>query len=76
MSQSFWIAIVAFSTTFIVNAVLSLATPRTKTDEDLRGLVYSLTPKQISSSDPWIARPAVLGTFVMIAVIILSIFFW
>jgi len=76
MSQGFWVAIVAFSTTFIVNAILSFATQRTKSDADLRGLVYSLTEKQRGHEDHWLLRPAVLGTIVMIAVIILNIIFW
>jgi SSS family solute:Na+ symporter len=76
MSQGFWVAIVAFSTTFVVNAVVSLLTKRTKTDDELRGLVYSLTEKQNSDNDPWILRPAVLGTIVMIAVVILNYIFW
>ena len=76
MSQNFWIAIVAFSVTFVVNAVLSMVTPRTKTDEELRGLVYSLTPKHRDENEPWILRPSVLGSIVMIAVIALNIYFW
>jgi SSS family solute:Na+ symporter len=76
MSQNFWIAIVAFSTTFVVNAVLSLVTPRTKTDDELRGLVYSLTPKHVDENEHWILRPAVLGSIVMIAVIALNLIFW
>jgi SSS family solute:Na+ symporter len=76
MSQGFWVAIVAFSTTFVVNALVSLLTKRTKTDDELRGLVYSLTEKQNSDNDPWILRPAVMGTIVMIAVIILNYIFW
>ena len=76
MSQNFWIAIVAFSTTFVVNAVLSLLTKRTKTDAELAGLVYSLTPKQYDEGEPWILRPAVLGSFVMVAVLILNYIFW
>lgn len=76
MSQGFWVAIVAFSTTFVVNAVVSLLTKRTKTDDELRGLVYSLTEKQNSDNDPWILRPAVMGTIVMIAVVILNYIFW
>jgi solute:Na+ symporter, SSS family len=76
MSQGFWVAIVAFSTTFVVNAAVSLLTKRTKTDDELRGLVYSLTEKQNSDNDPWILRPAVMGTIVMIAVIILNYIFW
>lgn len=76
MSQNFWIAIVAFSVTFVVNAVLSLLTKRTKSDEELRGLVYSLTPKHRDENEPWILRPAVLGSMVMICVIILNFIFW
>ena len=76
MSQAFSVAIVAFSVTFIVNAALSLATKRDKTDEELRGLVYSLTPKQLSEGDAWIMRPAVLGVIVLVASIILNIIFW
>jgi SSS family solute:Na+ symporter len=76
MSQNFWIAIVAFSVTFVVNAVLSMVTPRTKTDDELRGLVYSLTPKHRDENEPWILRPAVLGSIVMIAVIVLNLIFW
>ncbi|MCW1923970.1 sodium:solute symporter family protein [Luteolibacter arcticus] len=76
MSQNFWIAIVAFSVTFVVNAVLSLVTPRTKSDEELRGLVYSLTPKYRDEKELWILRPAVLGSFVMVAVIVLNFIFW
>lgn len=76
MSQGFWVASVAFSTTFIVNIVLSLMTKRTKTDEELKGLVYSLTPKYREENEVWILRPAVLGTIVFVASIILNIIFW
>ncbi len=76
LSQSFMVAIVAFSVTFIINAGLSFTSARNKTDEELAGLVYSLTPKQLSGHEVWIMRPAVLGTIVMIAVIALNIIFW
>lgn len=76
LSQSFMVAIVAFSVTFIINAGLSLTSGRNKTDEELAGLVYSLTPKQLSGHEAWIMRPAVLGTIVMIAAIALNIIFW
>jgi SSS family solute:Na+ symporter len=76
MSQSFMVAIVAFSVTFVVNAGLSLTSARNKSDEELAGLVYSLTPKQLSGHEAWIMRPAVLGTIVMIAAIILNYIFW
>ncbi len=35
----------AFTACFVLTLVISLATKRTKTDEELKGLVYSLTPK-------------------------------
>ncbi|RYD34303.1 MAG: hypothetical protein EOP85_19950 [Verrucomicrobiaceae bacterium] len=76
MSQTFWVAIVAFSVTFIVNAGLSLASKRDKTDEELKGLVYSLTPKFREEGEAWILRPAVLGSIVFICAIILNIIFW
>jgi SSS family solute:Na+ symporter len=76
LSQSFMVAIVAFSVTFIINAGLSFASGRNKTDEELAGLVYSLTPQQRSGQEAWIMRPSVLGTIVMIAAIALNIIFW
>jgi SSS family solute:Na+ symporter len=76
LSQTFWVAIVAFCVTFGVNLVLSLATQRNKSDEELRGLVYSLTEKPKTDHEPWIVRPAVLGTIVLIAAIILNAIFW
>ncbi|MES2996368.1 MAG: sodium:solute symporter family protein [Verrucomicrobiota bacterium] len=76
MSQAFLLAIVAFSVTFIVHAVLSLATSRKKSDEELTGLVYSLTPKYREEGGSWIARPAVCGSLVILAAIILNIIFW
>jgi SSS family solute:Na+ symporter len=76
MSQGFWVAIVAFSTTFVVNFIISMLTKRTKSDAELAGLVYSLTPKQRDENEPWILRPVVLGSIVMVAVIALNIIFW
>ena len=45
MAQNFWLASFAFTVCFVLTLVISLATRRTKTDEELKGLVYSLTPK-------------------------------
>lgn len=45
MAQSFWMAIFAFAGCFAGTTVISLATARTRTDEELRGLVYSLTER-------------------------------
>ena len=56
--------------------MISLATPRTKTDAELTGLVYSLTPKPKSEDEPWFKRPAVLGALVMGATVVLNLIFW
>jgi len=76
MSQSFYVAGVAFTATFLTNVVLSLTAPREKTDTQLTGLVYSLTPKQVEDSGPWYSRPAVFGALIIIAVTALNFYFW
>ena len=45
--------------------MISLATSRTKTDEQLKGLVYSLTPKIVDHDQPVWQRPAVVGTVLL-----------
>jgi len=76
MAQNFWIAIIAFSIALIATIVISLATKRTKTDEQLKGLVYQLTPKTIDDSKHWYQRPGFLAWVVGIVAIILSILYW
>ena len=44
LAQTFWTAIVAWVTCFVVTIVVSLLT-RARDPEELRGLVYSMTPK-------------------------------
>ena len=57
MAQNFWLAIFAFGACFLVTVFLSLATRRTKTDEQLKGLVYSLTPKIVDDEHPLVSAP-------------------
>lgn len=76
MAQNFNIAIFAFSVALIVTLVISYLTKRTKTDDDLKGLVYQLTPKTVDDSKNWYQRPNVLAWIVGIIAIILSIIFW
>ena len=45
MAQSFWTAIFACSTSTLVTVVVSFLTTQKKSDQELTGLVYSLTPK-------------------------------
>ena len=72
MAQNFWLAIFAFLVCFSLTAGISLATARTKSDDDLRGLVYSLTPKIRDEGTPWYQRPAVLGTVLIAACVVLN----
>jgi len=76
LAQAFWAACVAFVTTFSVNLLFSLTAPRERNDEQLKGLVYSLTPKQIEDSGPWYGRPLVLGVLILIAALVLNLIFW
>ena len=76
MAQNFWAAIYAWSTCFIVTIVVSLITSKNKTDDELRGLVYSLTPRIKEHGLVWYKQPAVLGIIVLIAAIALNIIFW
>jgi SSS family solute:Na+ symporter len=76
MAQNFWLASFAFMVCFVLTAGISLATSRTKTDEQLKGLVYSLTPKIKDHEQHFLQRPAVLGIILLIACVILNIIFW
>ncbi|MEI8371788.1 MAG: sodium:solute symporter family protein [Planctomycetota bacterium] len=76
MAQNFWLASFAFISCFVLTLGISLVTQRTKNDEDLKGLVYSLTPKLQDQGGPWILRPAVLGTILLVACAALNYIFW
>ena len=64
MAQTFWTAIVAFSTCAVVSVVVSLAT-RPRPDDELRGLVYALTPRPSDAAVAWYNRPAVMAAAVL-----------
>jgi len=76
MAQNFWLAAFAFIACFIFTAGLSVLTARTKSDADLKGLVYSLTPRTVDHDLPVWQRPGVLGTILLIVCIILNFLFW
>jgi len=75
MGQNFWMAIVAWTGCFLMTILISLATRRTKTDEELTGLVYSLTPKPKSENEPWFMRPVTLGILILLATLALNLIF-
>jgi SSS family solute:Na+ symporter len=76
MAQNFWTAIFAWTVCFLVTILISLATRRQRTDEELKGLVYALTPRIRDHDVPWHKQPAMLGLIVMAAAVILNIIFW
>lgn len=76
MAQNFWIAIIAFSVAFIATIIISSLTKASKTEEQLKGLVYSLTPRTTDVSKEWYNKPNVLAVIVTVIAIILSVIFW
>jgi SSS family solute:Na+ symporter len=76
MAQNFWTAIVAWTACFVSTIVISLLTARTKSDEELTGLVYALTPRQADGHLAWYQRPATLGIVVLGLTLVLNIIFW
>jgi len=76
MAQNFWLAAFAFIACFTLTLVLSLATSRTKSDAELKGLVYSLTPKIVDHSLPWYRKPGFIGIVLLIVCVILNFIFW
>ena len=76
MGQNFTMAIVAWTSCFVLTILISLATARNKSDEELKGLVYSLTPKPKSENEPWYQQPVIVGLLVLAATVILNIIFW
>jgi solute:Na+ symporter, SSS family len=76
MAQNFWMAIVAWTSCFVLTILISLATRRNKTDDELKGLVYSLTPRPKAEDEPWYKQPVTVGVLVLGATLILNIIFW
>ncbi len=76
MAQNFWLAAFAFIVCFTLTLVISLATARTKSDADLQGLVYSLTPRTVDHRLAFYQRPAVIGIVLLICCVILNLIFW
>ena len=48
----------------------------TDSDQELTGLVYSLTPRQADAHLAWYQRPATLGVVVLGLTLLLNIIFW
>ena len=76
MAQNFWTAIYACASSAVIAVSVSLATARQKTDEELKGLVYSLTPKIKEENVAWYNRTKTLALLVLVILVVLSILFW
>jgi solute:Na+ symporter, SSS family len=77
MAQNFWAAIYAWCVCFLMTIIISLATRQKKSEDDMRGLVYSLTPHVAKDENlSWYAQPAMLAYIVLAVTIVLNIIFW
>lgn len=75
MAQTFWTAIAAFTTCFVVTIIVSLiTTPRP--EAELEGLVYSLTPKPVDDVKHWYQKPSVFAVIVLAITVLLNILFF
>jgi solute:Na+ symporter, SSS family len=73
MAQNFWIAIMAWTTCFVVTILVSLVTtPRP--EKELHGLVYGLTELKHDEGVSWYKRPVPLA--IAIAALALFLNFW
>jgi SSS family solute:Na+ symporter len=76
MAQNFWTAIYAFTACLVLTIIISLLTKKLKTDDQLKGLVYSLTPKVVDDSKYWYQKPGFMAIVVGAIALVLSIIFW
>ena len=75
LAQTFWTAIIAWVTCFLVTIIVSLAT-KPRPEQELVGLVYSMTPKPQDPGRVWYQRPGVLAVIVLSATLLLNIIFF
>ena len=75
MAQTFWTAIAAFTTCLVVTTAVSLVT-RARPEEELRGLVYSMTPRTTDDVKSWWQKPAVAAVGVLTLTFVLNIIFF
>jgi SSS family solute:Na+ symporter len=69
MAQAFAVASVSWTVNFLTTILVSLVT-KPKPDEELRGLVWSLTDRPKATDEPWYRRAGTLG-WVLIALTLL-----
>jgi SSS family solute:Na+ symporter len=75
MGQAFIVAGVSWIANFVTTILVSLMT-KPKPDDELRGLVYSLTEKPKYTQQRWYMRVVPLGILLLILTILLNIIFF
>jgi SSS family solute:Na+ symporter len=75
LAQTFWTAIWAWSTCFVVTILISLIT-KPRPGRELAGLVYSETPREADVAAHWWHRPLVLGRGVLLLTLVLNVIFF
>ncbi|PYO84085.1 MAG: Na+/galactose cotransporter [Gemmatimonadetes bacterium] len=75
LAQTFWTAIVAWVTCFLVTILVSLAT-RPRPEAELGGLVYGLTEKPRDAVAHWYERPVALAAVVLGLTVLLNVVFF
>ena len=74
LAQTFWTAIFAWTTCFLVTILVSLIT-RPRQEQELKGLVWSLTDRPKDEHLPWIKRPVTLALAVLAITLLLNLIF-
>jgi SSS family solute:Na+ symporter len=75
LAQTFYTAIFAWVTCCVVTVLVSLGT-RSRPVEELRGLVYSLTPRISDGELSWYKRPWLLAAVVLVCTAALNLAFF
>src|SRR5213592_1640324 len=75
LAQTFWTAIVAWVTCFLVTILVSLVT-RPRPEAELGGLVYGLTEKPRDAVAHWYERPVALAAVVLGLTVLLNVVFF
>jgi SSS family solute:Na+ symporter len=75
MGKNFYMALTAWTVCFVLTIIVSLLTRQAKTDEDLTGLVYSLTPRKKTEGEPWYMQPVTLGVIILAVTVALNLIF-
>ena len=75
LAQTFWTAITAWTTCTVITILVSIVT-RPRPDDELRGLVYALTPRPRDTERKFWQRPMTLGVTVLVMTFLLNFVFF